>query len=38
MRPWKALAVYLGTIAIIAGCTSSGGGAATSAPTTAASE
>ena len=38
MRPWKALAVYLGTIAIIAGCTSGGGGAATSGPTTAASE
>ena len=38
MRPWKALAVYLGTVAIIAACTSGGGGAATSAPTSAASE
>jgi putative spermidine/putrescine transport system substrate-binding protein len=37
MRPWKTLAVYLGTIAIVAACTSGGGGAATSAPTTAAS-
>jgi putative spermidine/putrescine transport system substrate-binding protein len=37
MRPWKTLAVYLGTIAIVAACTSGGGGAATSGPTTAAS-
>jgi putative spermidine/putrescine transport system substrate-binding protein len=38
MRPWKALAVYLGIIAIVASCTSGGGGAATSGPTAAAPE